>query len=174
MSLAGCRRNQSFPTTVQPAELDVYHAFILRHMKANLQDEQQLYITDTASVGFLSGDADIPMIHKSFEECLSPKAHAAFLALHQSPHDLGSISQVAWRTLPDGKVLPLDSSITDHTHATSIVFSRVFLEVNGNEAYVNTTVNKCNGACGGGSMLWHAVRDEDSWAFNATKCYGLQ
>jgi hypothetical protein len=171
MSAAGCRRSGPFPIQVQPAEFAVYHAFILHYAENHPQDEQQLYVGNTASSGFLYGEADIPRTRKAFEECLSPKAHAAFVALqHPSPNDLGGTSQVAWRTLPDGKLLPLNSSMTDPAHATSIAFSRVFFETNGNEGYVNTGVKKCNVACGGGGMLWHVFRDGNSWAFNPTKC----
>jgi hypothetical protein len=171
LSVTGCR-SHPFPPTVQPAEFDVYHAFLLHYAENHPQDEQQLYIGDTAGGGsFLFAEADSPRIHKAFEECLSPKAHAAFLALqHPSPNDLGGASQVAWRTLPDGKLLPLNSAMTDAAHATSIAFSRVFFEAGGKEGYVNIGVKKCNVACGGGGMLWHVFRSGKSWTFNPTKC----
>jgi hypothetical protein len=176
IAVTGCKSNQPFPAKVQPAEFDVYHAYLLHYAKTYPQDEKQLYITETASGGsFMVGEGDNPKMRKAFEECLSPKAHAAFLALHHpNPNDLGGTSSIAWRTLPDGKVLPLMSSLNDSkAPMTSISFSRVFFEADGKEAYLNTGVRKCNGACGGGSMLWHAVREGDSWIFNSTKCYGL-
>jgi hypothetical protein len=174
MSLAGCRRSQPFPSQVQPAEFDLYHAYILHYAETHPQDEQLLYINQTATGGtFLVGDGD-QEIHQTYDECLSPKAHAAFLALHESPNSLGSSSETAWRTLPDGKVLPLTASPPDpKTPKTSISLSRVFFEANGKEAYLSTGVSKCNGACGGASMIWHAVRDGNSWKFNPTKCYAL-
>ena len=174
LSVTGCR-SHPFPSSVQPAELDVYHAYILHYAETHPRDVQQIYINQTASGGtFLVGDGGDPKGRQTYDECLTPKAHAAFLALHETQNSLGEVAASGWRTLADGRVLSLTNAPSDpKVPQTSITFSRVFLAADGKNAYMNTVVNKCNGACGGASMIWHVIRDGYSWKFNPTKCYLL-